>query len=323
MDFGIIGLGNHSMNRVIPAIRKAGFSIGSIYSSDEVKGRQVAESNGSTYYHDLKSMLASGVDAVYIGSPNFLHYPQAKMALEAGKHVLLEKQMTLSVQDASDLVSLSRSRGLKLAVGFHTRFHPAIEKARNLVASGAVGKPEIISGMWGGPPSSPHTNEKQKWWTEDDKVGGGSIMGTGVHVIDSLIYVLGKKPEKVMSVKFPPGKVIDSTQQVGLVYPDMIATAISSRGTPSPDNSLYIFGTKGTLACRDVFGVGIKGSLVRDGRVMETYEGGSPYEGEVRSFAALVNGESSNIARGEDGENVVRITAAANQSASSGLVVPL
>ena len=57
MDFGIIGLGNHSTNRVIPAIRAAGFSIGSIYSSDAARGKEVARENGSEYYSDLKRML--------------------------------------------------------------------------------------------------------------------------------------------------------------------------------------------------------------------------------------------------------------------------
>ena len=116
------------------------------------------------------------------------------------------------------------------------RFHPAVENIRNSVQAGDIG-------MWGGPPSSSHASEKQMWWTEDEKVGSGSIMGTGVHVIDSLMYALGRKPEAVSSVKFPRGRVIEATQQVSLVYPDMIATAISSRSTPAPDNSLYIFGT--------------------------------------------------------------------------------
>jgi len=323
MDFGIIGLGNHSTNRVIPAIRAAGFSIGSIYSSDAAKGTEVAKENGSEYYSDLKRMLSSRVEAVYIGSPNFLHYPQAKLALEAGKHVLLEKQMTLSVKEAADLVSLSRKNGLKLAVGFHMRFHPAVKKIRDSVQAGDLGKPVAAFGMWGGPPSSPHTSEKQKWWTEDEKVGGGSIMGTGVHVIDTIIYALGGKPEAVSSVKFPRGSVIEETQQVSLAYPDMIATAISSRSTPDPDNSLYIFGTKGTAVGRGIFGVTIKGSLERNGKIVDTYNGGSPYEGEIRSFASFASGEEANIASGEDGEAVVRIVNAANESAATGRLVSL
>ncbi|MHB1708953.1 MAG: Gfo/Idh/MocA family protein [Thermoplasmataceae archaeon] len=323
MDFGVIGLGNHSSNRIIPAIRAAGFSIASVYSSDAVKGDEVARANGSEYYSDLERMLSSRVEAVYIGSPNFLHYPQAKLALEAGKHVLLEKQMTLSVQEAADLVSLSRKNGLKLAVGFHMRFHPAVEKIRNTVLSGDIGKPVAAFGMWGGPPSSSHASEKQKWWTEEEKVGGGSIMATGVHVIDSLMYVLGKRPETVSSVKFPRDRVIEKTQQVSLIYPDMIATAVSSRLTPEPDNSLHIFGTEGTAVGRGIFGVTIKGSMERNGKVVDSYSGGSPYEGEIRSFAALVRGEKTNIAVGEDGEAVVRVVNAANESAATGRTVSL
>lgn len=321
MKFGVVGLGNHSLNRVMPAIGATGHDIRSIYSSDKEKGERVSSEYGAEYYADLGKMLSSDMDAVYIGSPNFLHYTQAKAALESGKHVLLEKQMTLDITDAEDLVAVSERTGLKLAIGFHMRSHPVIEKIRKLVSSGEIGEPVTASGTWGGPPSSPHTSESRKWWREDDKVGGGSIMGTGVHVLDSLIYVLGKSPERVSSVKFPSGVVIETTQQVNLIYPDMAATAVSSRKMINPDNSLHISGSKGTIAGLGIFGVGINGSLVVNGKTVETYSGGSPYEGEIKSFVSLVNGKESNIASGTDGARIVRIVNAANESASTGMEI--
>ena len=132
-----------------------------------------------------------------------------------------------------------------------------------------------------------------------------------------------REPAAVSSVKFPRGKVIEETEQVSLVYPDMIATAISSRSTSAPDNSLYIFGTQGTVVGRGIFGVTIKGALERNGKIVDSYNGGSPYEGEIRSFASLARGEKNNIALGEDGEAVVSIVNAANESAATGRAVSL
>ncbi|MEM0155424.1 MAG: Gfo/Idh/MocA family oxidoreductase [Thermoplasmataceae archaeon] len=323
MDFGIVGLGNHSLNRIMPAFKTAGLSIRSVYSSDKEKGGRVAAEYGAEYFNDLKKMMSSDIDGVYIGSPNFLHFPQAKLALDSGKNVLLEKQMTLKTSEAEELISISEKSGLALAIGFHMRFHPALKKIMDIVRSGDIGDPVSVSGTWGGQPSSPHSTTDRQWWGEEDKAGGGSIMGTGVHVLDSILYVLGKPPERVFSVKFPANTLIDTTQQVDMIYTGMIATAVSSRKTRKPDNSLYVSGSEGTVFGKDIFGTSILGSLILNGKVLDTYSGGSPYEGELRSFASLINGKESNIALGRDGANIVRIVTAANESSSRGISISL
>ena len=126
MKFGIAGLGNHAINRVMPVFREAGQEISALYSRSIDKARKEGMKYNAKPFDNLDSFFQSGdFEAVYIASPNFLHYGQAKLALEQGKHVLLEKQMTLKTDEAEELVRLADQNHLALAIGFHMRFHQA------------------------------------------------------------------------------------------------------------------------------------------------------------------------------------------------------
>ena len=96
MKFGVIGLGNHAINRVMPAIMLSGNSIEAVYSRNPEKAERIGRKFGGKAFDNLERMLSSDLDAVYIASPNNLHYENALAALDHGKHVLLEKPMTLS-----------------------------------------------------------------------------------------------------------------------------------------------------------------------------------------------------------------------------------
>jgi Predicted dehydrogenases and related proteins len=179
MRFGIIGLGNHAINRVMPAIVTSGNQIAAVYSRNLEKARKESIPYGSEPFDDLDAFFEKGdFESVYIASPNFLHYSQAMKSLESGKNVLLEKQMTLRNEDAADLVSTAERRGLALAVGFHMRFHPAVAEVRKMVRSQELGKIAYIRGVWAGLSQPSSGNPDRQWWSEEDKVGGGSVMGT-------------------------------------------------------------------------------------------------------------------------------------------------
>ena len=309
MKFGIIGLGNHAINRVMPAIASSGNRITAIYSRKLEKAQNEGKNYNALPFDDLSAMLRDGdFDAVYIASPNFMHHEQAKLAMDNGKHVLLEKQMTLTLKDASDLVRISEKNGLTLAIGFHMRFHPAIQEIREMVQSGALGNVAFIRGSWGGLSGRTDENPDRLWWSDEEKAGGGSVMGTGVHVIDTINFILGKKPTRVSAFRNPPGKVIDQTESVMMDYDGIIASAVSSRTIGKPMNDLVIEGTSNSLRAAGAFGTKVNCRIYdSENVVIREYTPVNMYEREIMAFVSRTEGKNELIASGRDGEEVVRI----------------
>ena len=324
MKFGIVSLGNHAMNRVMPSIKSSGNEISAIYSRNIEKARKESMKYGSVPYDSLDRFFSdSDFEAVYISSPNFMHFQHAMRSLEEGKHVLLEKQMTLRNEDAEKLAELSSRKKLHLAVGFHMRFNPAVEDLKKMISNGDLGSIAHIHGTWAHLSTGSRTNPDSRWWSEDDKAGGGSVMGTGVHVIDTINYLLGRKPNSVYGIKRPEGKLIEDTETVMMQYGDTVGEALSSRSIAGAFNSLVVQGSKTTLVAENVFGTSVACSLKKDGKVVKEYKEGNVYQKEVASFVDLVNGKKSTIATVKDGEIVVKIVNAANQSDASGCAVKI
>ena len=324
MKFGVVGLGNHAINRVMPVIADSGNEISAVYSRNIDKARKEGMKYHAKPFDNLESFLENGeFEAVYIASPNFLHYSQARAALQSGRHVLLEKQMTLNVEEAEELVQLAKEKNLALALGFHMRFHPAVHDVKKMIEDNELGEIAHITGMWVSLSGRTYDNPDNKWWREEDKVGGGSVMGTGVHIIDTLNYLLGRLPDRLTAFREPSGEIIEYTEHIMMQYSGIIADAISSRKVKYPMNNLTVYGTKGTVVVTNAFSTSVEASLIRDGRKLKDYKGTNLYREEVRAFVNLVQKGESIIASGKDGYDVVRIVHQAFISDRDGKTVEL
>ena len=143
IGWGIVSTGRHPDTKMAPAINAAdGASLAAVMSRDMGRAEAFAQKHGSaSAYDDLDALLRDpAVDVVYIASPNALHAEQAVRAAEAGKHVLVEKPMALSVDDAQRMIDACDSAGVRLGVGFHLRAHEGHQRLRTLVADGALGR---------------------------------------------------------------------------------------------------------------------------------------------------------------------------------------
>jgi predicted dehydrogenase len=136
---------------------------------------------------DWRSLVAEpDVDLVVVGTPNSLHYEQARHALDIGKHVLVEKPMTTTVASAEDLLAHAQEHGRVLAVGHMWRYHPDVIALRRRLASGELGRVVRTHGWgvhagWG--PSG--------WFTDRPLAGGGALIDMGIHAIDTARFLLG------------------------------------------------------------------------------------------------------------------------------------
>ncbi len=153
MAFGwaIIGAGMHPDLKLAPAITEAaGGELVSIYSRDRGRAEAFAEKHGASAAHDnLEDLLSdSRVDGVFVASPNSLHAQQTIQAAAAGKHVLAEKPMATSLDDALSMVRACRQHGVTLGTGFELRFHPAHIQTRRQIADGLLGRISMAQAQW-------------------------------------------------------------------------------------------------------------------------------------------------------------------------------
>jgi predicted dehydrogenase len=138
------------------------------------------------------------VDVVHITSPNHLHHPQAKAALQAGKHVVCEKPLGMDSAQTAELLALARASGLVHAVNFNIRFYPQCREARERVAAGALGDVRLVTGSYLQDWLMYDTD--WNWRLEHDRGGELRAVGDiGSHWIDLMTYVTGRHVEAVMA----------------------------------------------------------------------------------------------------------------------------
>jgi predicted dehydrogenase len=284
MDFGIISLGNHALTRVMPAIRASGSDVTHIYSSDRSKGERVSKEYGAEYVPDLENFVKKPFEAVYISSPNALHFTHSKMSLDAGKSVLLEKPVTLKIEDTKKLANLSEREGIPFCIGFHLRFHPAVKDVSSLLAHNAIGKVMIVSGKFTG--HSSRNSPRGTWWDTPEMAGGGSIVGRGVHVMDSFVNLFGKDVVSLSAINNPKCSIIEDTMYTTIEFRSgIIANSLSSRVITSNSNDLEILGTEGSIVVTNFYSTEVASKLLLNDKSSKEYgEKTNMYLEEIRDF---------------------------------------
>jgi predicted dehydrogenase len=128
------------------------------------------------------------VDAVVVATTNESLAEVAHSALEAGKHVIVEKPAARSVAEVERLVAAKEARGLRVRVGFNHRYHAALQKAREIVVSGALGPLMFVRGRYG---HGGRMGYEKEWRANPARSGGGELIDQGVHLIDLSQWFLG------------------------------------------------------------------------------------------------------------------------------------
>jgi predicted dehydrogenase len=129
-----------------------------------------------------------GVDVVIVATTNDALAPITRASLEAGRHVLVEKPAARNVAEIDPLIALAEQRGLRVRVGFNHRYHPALQKARGIVDSGALGPLMFVRGRYG---HGGRVGYEKEWRANPALSGGGELIDQGVHLIDLAGWFLG------------------------------------------------------------------------------------------------------------------------------------
>jgi predicted dehydrogenase len=194
---GIVGTGFIGPAH-LEALRRNNVSvIGLAEATPEVAAEKAGALGIEKAYESYEMMLADPkIDVIHLATPNYLHYPQAKAALQAGKHVVCEKPLATNSRETADLVRIAQETGLVNAINFNIRFYPLAQQARQMVQNGEIGDIFILQGSY-----------LQDWlllptdwnWRLEPELGGTlrAVGDVGSHWLDLLTFITGLKVEEV------------------------------------------------------------------------------------------------------------------------------
>lgn len=188
---GIIGGGNISETHARAALQNEGVEIAAFFGKNQEKTARLSQMFGGAVYDNLSSFLEhQPLDAVIIGSPSGLHAEQGIAAARHGLHVLVEKPLDITTERADQFIRECAQTGVKLGVCFQDRVAPDFCRLKQLLDTGRLGKPILVSGRvkWYRPPEYYGGPRWRGTWTLD---GGGALMNQAIHTLDSLLWLLG------------------------------------------------------------------------------------------------------------------------------------
>jgi 1,5-anhydro-D-fructose reductase (1,5-anhydro-D-mannitol-forming) len=197
LNWIVIGIGDISTRRVIPAIQADPRS--RLYGLVTRNPAKAAPYTAKTWPTLDAALADPAVDAVYVATPVFLHAPQTIQSLRAGKHVLCEKPMAMNEAEARSMLQAAEQNQRKFAIAYYRRAYPKVQRAKQLLAAGAIGKPvfaELTCHAWFDGKEYDGADRERYWLIDPSKAGGGPLFDIASHRIDVLNYLFGR-PERV------------------------------------------------------------------------------------------------------------------------------
>ncbi len=187
---GVIGAGIGELH--LAAYRKLPrVEIAALAGLDDERVRRVAAEQGvpQTFREYADLLAAPGIDAVSVCLPNALHLPVTLAALEANKHVLVEKPLARTADEGRSMVAAARERERVLMIAFNHRYRGDVQWVKQYVESGAIGRVYYAKAHWMRRAGIPRLGS---WFVSKEQAGGGPLVDLGVHVLDMAMYLMGE-----------------------------------------------------------------------------------------------------------------------------------
>jgi UDP-N-acetylglucosamine 3-dehydrogenase len=326
---GVIGCGSIAQHRHLPEYKANQYvELVAVCDINEDRAKEIAEKYEALAFASYEELLKSGkVDAVSVCTPNYLHAPITIAALEAGLHVLCEKPMATSKQEAEAMIQAAKESGKKLMIAHNQRFVPSHQKARKLIQNGEIGKIYSFRTAFGhGGPEGWSVEGKEGWFFQKEKAFVGAMGDLGVHKTDLLRYVLGEEITEVASFVETNAKdfadVDDNAVCILKTESGIIGTLAASWAYVSKeDNSTIIYGEKAILRLEDDPTNSLvvqyqNGEVVNYqlGKIQSNDEGGQNNSQVVDKFVDSVLHDEEPAVTGEEGMKSLAVILAALQS---------
>jgi 1,5-anhydro-D-fructose reductase (1,5-anhydro-D-mannitol-forming) len=324
--WGLIGASTIAHEWVIDAIRAVGGEIVSVMSTNAERGaKYAADHKIGKSVTNLSDLLGDAeVEAVYISTTNELHHEQVLAAAKAGKHILCEKPLATSIENAREMVRAAKAAGVIMATNHHLRGASSHRVIRDAIAAGKIGTPMSARICHAGY----LPKHLQGWRLEKPQAGGGAILDLTVHDTDALRFVLGDDPVEVVALDQHGGMAKSGLEDAAMTSlrfkSGLIAQFHDGFTTPFAVTGLEVHGTEGSLIGSHNMTQKPIGRVVlrnAEGETELTLDGGNLYERTLKAFDAAIAGTGKPLCSGEDGLWSLATGLAVMKSAATGTKV--
>ena len=311
VGWGLVGCGDIARKRVAPALRDLdNCELVAVSRADAARAESFASEFGAKRWHsDWHELVRdSEVEAVYIATPVHLHAEQAVAAAEAGKHVLCEKPMALTVAECERMNAAADANGVLLGVAYYRRFYPAVERVREMLESGEIGVPVVaqVNAFQRFAPAPDHT---RRWLLDKRQSGGGPMFDFGCHRIELFLNLFGD----VKAVKALAGNVlfereVEDTACALLRFEQGTQAVLSvTHAAREPQDTLEIFGSEGSVHV-EVLNEGLLRVRTKDGERVESHPPhANLHQPLIEDFARAINEGRLPRVDGQVGQKVSEI----------------
>lgn len=296
LRWGILGAAKFAREHMGPAIHAArGAELVAVASRDTAKVAPIqafaTTCKAVASYDDL--LADDAVDAVYIPLPNHMHVEWALKALNAGKHVLVEKPATLKAAEFDSLIAARDASKRLAAEAYMIVHHPQWQRVRHLVADGAIGDLHHISGAFSFDNSADTANIRNT-----AGMGGGALRDIGVYIFGSARFVTGADPD-VTAARLRMELDFDTFADVQAVFPSGVTYSAYVSTRMFATQTMEFHGSHGLLRLTAPFnpnvydGARIEIHQPKLGLRVERFPGANHYVTQVEAFGAAVAGEAA------------------------------
>lgn len=317
IGIGFLGLGNIAAMHREAILPRSDEVLVAGHTRNQERLASLSQQWGFKPHRSLESLLSDrDVDAVAVLTPSRLHFEHARQALEAGKHVLVEKPVALRGDEVAQLRSEAQARGLVCMPGHNAVYRPALQVARERISDGSLGQPYFAQISL----SLPIPDSEFLGWRGHAAEGGSALVDSGTHRLYQTIYLMGPASQvfaytehyvqplngedvALLGLRFASGAL-------GVVFQSW--ASLDTSNTPE----LRVLGTRGTLWLSDQLyldGHAIAPQTPRPQTFVQMYG----------HFAACVRGVATPLSTLEDAELTARIIEAAYRSAKEGTLVDI
>lgn len=334
----VIGCGSIAKHRhLIEYNNNPHVEIVAVSDINEARVKETAEKYHAKAYTSYEALLESeNIDAVSVCLPNYLHATVSIAALNAGAHVLCEKPMATSREEAEQMIEAAKRNNKKLMIGHNQRFVSSHQKARKLIEQGEVGKIYSFRTSFGhGGPEGWSADGADSWFFKKEQAFIGAMGDLGVHKADLLRYLLGEEFVEVGAfVEMNAKENIDVDDNATLILKTtsgIVGTLAASWAyTAKEDNSTILYGENATLRLEDDPEYSLivqynNGEVVKyelDG-IQSNEDGGQTTSYTIDHFVESILHDTNPLIDGEEGKKSLQVILGALESVETKRIISL